>query len=209
MTQPFKATLVASGAEPLDRDELHRLYLLHQRALYAFFANRGFGREEARDLLQQTFLEAWRCRDAYQSGAADGQDAGGWLFGIAKNVWRMHLRSQSRQMRAAEEVPIEHHENDGESGRHPALQLPDEGERSQPLDKCLAEEESRLLHQALLDLPERMRFCVVLSLRGYKYREIADLLKVSLNTVRKQLFDGRERLRAKLGPYFSGIPGET
>lgn len=211
MTQPSQATL---AAEPIDQEELHRLYRLHQHALYSFFANRGFSREECRDLLQQTFLEAWRCRDSYSGSGLVGDElasdrAGAWLFGIAKNIWRMQLRDASRQKRDAVEVPLENHLPQDESGRQAALQLADPGPQSCQLEKCLADEERRLLREALLSLPERMRFCVVLSLRGYKYREIAERLQVSLNTVRKQLFDGREKLRQRLGAYFSDAPGET
>lgn len=202
MTQQTQATVEAPSAEPMDQNELHRLYLLYNRQIHAFFANRGFCQEDSRDLLQQTFLEAWRSRSSFR-----GENSGGWLFGIAANVWRMSWRNRSRLKRDGQEVSIEGQLPE-DSGGQPALQLADVKEASRPLEKCLADEEKRLLRDALEELPERMRFCVVLHLRGYKYREIADLQKVTLNTVRKQIFDGRERLRERLGAYFSDLPGE-
>lgn len=204
MTQAVQ-TETFSVVPVLDRDGLQRLYQQHQHGVFAFFANRGYGREECRDLLQQTFLEAWRCRADWS-----GENADGWLFGIAANLWRQNRRDAGRLKRAGQEVPLETPGADSESGRHAAFEPACPAGTSQPLDLYLEGEEKRFLHAALLELPERMRYCVVLSLRGYKYREIADNLQVSLNTVRKQLFDAREKLRARLGPYFvAGFPEES
>jgi RNA polymerase sigma factor (sigma-70 family) len=189
-------------AEPMDEDKFQRLYELYNRQIYIFFANRGFCREESRDLLQETFLAAYNSRAGFRG---EGPPRA-WLFGIATNVWRMRVRSQSRLKRDVRVVSLETPAHGQDSDQPLVTELADTAQESCPLAKYLADEQNRLLYEALQELPERMRLGVVLLLRGYKYREIAEILKVSTNTIRSQLFDAREKLRKRLAGHFSELP---
>lgn len=188
--------------EPMGEEEFQRLYELYNRSVYNFFANRGFCREESRDLVQETFLKAYDSRATFRGESP----ASSWLFGIAMNVWRMRIREQKRLKRDAQVVSLEEpaHSEGNELPR--VAELADAAQESWPLIKYLADEQNRLLYTALQELPERMRLVVVLFLRGYKYREIADILKVSVNTIRAQLFDARKQLRKRLAGHFSEPP---
>ncbi|MCP4658084.1 MAG: sigma-70 family RNA polymerase sigma factor [bacterium] len=175
----------------IDEQSLEGLYESYNRPLYNFFANRGFSREESRDLVQETFLEAFNNRSRFRGDSSPGT----WLFSLATNVWRMTLRDQGRLKRDAQVVPLDGH-------RVPA----DAAQENRPLKKCLADERTRLLWDALDEMPEKMRLCVVLRLREeLKYREIAEILKVTTNTVRSQLFEAREKLRAQLADDFNDL----
>jgi RNA polymerase sigma-70 factor (ECF subfamily) len=198
----LQETAEPSALEPMEEGEFQQLYELYNRPLYNFFANRGFCREESRDLVQETFLAAYDGRAGFRR---EGSPAA-WVFGIASNVWRMRVRDQRRLKRDGLVVSLEA-PAPGEEGERPRVaEIADAAEESRPLMKYLADEQTRLLYDALLELPERMRLSVVLLLRGYKYREIAEILKVSTNTVRSQLFDAREKLRKRLAGHFSGPP---
>ncbi len=188
--------------EPMGERYFQGLYEQYNRPLYYFFTNRGFCREESRDLVQETFVAAYGGRGSFRgdSPAAD------WLFGIAKNVWRTNLRDRKRLKRDAQVVSLDGPAHGNQSDRPRAALLADGAQENRPLEKCLADERTRLLYDALQELPERMRLCVVLHLRGYKYREIAGILKVSINTVRSQLFDARDKLRKRLAGHFSNLP---
>ncbi len=202
MTQQTQATAEAITLEPMDEQDFKGLYEQYNRPLYYFFANRGFCREESRDLVQETFVAAYDSRGSFRGDSPPAD----WLFGIAKNVWRGNIRHRKRLKRDAQVVSLDGPASGRESDRPRAVQLADAAQESRQLRKCLADERTRLLYDALQELPERMRLCVVLHLRGYKYREIAGVQKVSINTVRSQLFDAREKLKKRLAGHFSDLP---
>lgn len=189
-------TQVAAEGYPrgsMDEQGFQGLYEQFNRPLYNFFVRRGFSREEGRDMVQETFLAAYDSRRSFRGEST----ASTWLFGIATNVWRAHVRDSKRLKRDAQVVSLDEPISDRQSPP-PSESLADAAQEGHPLRQYLADERHRLLYDALHELPEKMRLCVVLHLRGYKYREIADVLKVSLNTVRSQLFDAREKLRVRL-----------
>ena len=62
------------------------------------------------------------------------------------------------------------------------------------------------MFEALQRLPERMRRCVMLRIHGeLKYREIAVLMKISIQTVKSQLSQAQDRLSQELVPYFESF----
>jgi RNA polymerase sigma-70 factor (ECF subfamily) len=70
----------------------------------------------------------------------------------------------------------------------------------------LENEKLALLHHALLELPEQCRRCTLLYVNSeLKYHQIADLLGISLNTVKAHLHKAKGDLRKKLGRYFGEI----
>jgi RNA polymerase sigma-70 factor (ECF subfamily) len=68
-----------------------------------------------------------------------------------------------------------------------------------PLEDLLEKERLDRLRAAILEMPPQMRRCFFLRyLRGYKYREIAYLMKISIQTVRAHLHQARSRLTLDL-----------
>ena len=201
MTQQTQAAIGALVLKTMNEGDFHGLYKQYNRRLYNFFANRGCCREESRDLVQETFLTAYHKRGSYRGDSPPAA----WLFGIARNLWRRNARDSKRLKRDAQLVSLDVSVHGDESEPPHALQLATSETEGQPLKKYLADERTRLLHAAIQELPDRLRLCAVLHLRGYKYREIADILQISLNTVRSQLFDAREKLRQRLADIFSDL----
>jgi RNA polymerase sigma-70 factor (ECF subfamily) len=74
-----------------------------------------------------------------------------------------------------------------------------------PLRVILTEEETRLLWRAMEHLPPQMRQAVLLRIRDLKYREIAELMHVSIETVKAHLYQARQHLRDHLADYFTDI----
>ena len=61
-------------------------------------------------------------------------------------------------------------------------------------------ERSRLLRAAIGELPPKMRRCMQMRIAGgLKYREIADALDVTIDTVKRLIFEGKKKLGEKLG----------
>ncbi len=135
--------------------------------------------ESIDDLCQESFLRAFReirkLRDASRFSA--------WLYGIALNVLRDHLRKEARRrslITFTDEI---------EKVESPTV---DEG-----AEKKLAAEE---LLQAIRDLPERLREPLLLRhSRNLSYREIGEILGIRENTVQVRIFRARKLLRKKFG----------
>ncbi len=166
------------------------LFKRYYRPVVSFFARRGFSIEESRDLAQETFLRVFKNMDSFRGESAVET----WLFQIAGNLYKNTLRSLQTQKRDAQEVSLESSEA--------ALNL---GAREKdPLHEVLTEEEYQRLEDAMKDLPPQMRQAVFLRVyQDLKYREIADVMHVSIETVKAHLYQARQHLRDRLADYYT------
>jgi RNA polymerase sigma-70 factor (ECF subfamily) len=176
-----------AAAEGPSEEELKALFDRHYPAVFHFFQNRGVPREDARDLTQETFLRVYRGIGRFRRDASFQT----WLFQIATNLWCNDVRRRTAGKREGSEVSLDVLAGKGrEVAEEPA----------HPLDGMLAEERRSTLREALAELPPQMRRCVLLRLdRDLKYREIASLMQISVDTVKSQLAQARSRLQARLG----------
>lgn len=174
-------------------DELYRQYY---RPVVYFFARRGFSRDESCDLAQETFLRVYKNMETFRGESSEVT----WLFQIAANLYKNTLRSHSTQKRDGLEVPLE---LSGGGGMIDQACCCHEGDA---LDTLLIEERARILRKALEDLPPQMRQAVILRVdRDLKYREIAEVMRVSIETVKAHLYQARQHLRDKLADYFTDV----
>ena len=166
------------------------LYQRYYRPVVAFFVRRGFSLEESRDLAQETFLRVFKNMDSFRGESAVET----WLFQIAGNLYKNTLRSLQTQKRDAQEVSLESSETAVELGAR----------ESDALNAILSEERSQRLHEALEELPPQMRQAVFLRVGGdLKYREIADVMHITIETVKAHLYQARQKLRDRLADYFT------
>ena len=185
-------------------EELEALFARYFRSVFHFFLNRGIAREESFDLTQETFLRVYRGLGRFRRDAS----AQTWLFQIATNLWRNEVRRQMAEKREAREVSLE---GATEAGHHfrADRHLTGWSEPAGPLDGMLDDERRRKLREALDELPSQMRRCVLLRLdQNLKYREIAGVMQISIETVKSQLSQARDRLERKLGDYFAGVDSD-
>ncbi len=172
-----------------------RLFRQHYRLVCLYFIRLGARPEEASDLAQEVFLNAYGALDEFRGESSEKT----WLFSIAKNKWRNWLRDKSRHKRSAPETPID--------------QLLDEGwqpiestETADPLKGSIVSERQQKVLDAINSLPPRMRRCLMLRVaQDKKYREIADVMQISIQTVRSQLSQGRDHLKTLLNDYFEDV----
>jgi RNA polymerase sigma-70 factor, ECF subfamily len=184
------------GIDP--EESFRKIFHHYSRIIYKFFAKRGFNESECEDLVQETFLRVHRNLDSFRGDAQFGT----WLFQVSANVYKNELRSRTAQKRDAHEVALDDGESygSGMSGSGVSLEAEDED----PLDGMLMDERTEVLRRAMADLPQQMRRCVELRVnQDLKYREIALLMGVSIDTVKAHLFQARQMLKTKLGPYFA------
>ena len=121
-----------------------------------------------------------------------------WIFTISHRLWLSFLRQRNAEKRQGREISLH---GEGAEGLPDTASALGKGQE----DLLLEEERSRLLHEALADLPPRMRQCVALRLNGYKYREISIIMQASIDSVKSLLFGARKQLRARLGESFPDI----
>jgi len=177
-----------------DREEQFRsIFDRHYGGVYSFFEKKGFSVEESADLAQETFLRVYTSLETFRRESSFET----WLFRITANVYRNTLRTQSTRKRDAPEVSLDEIIDEGSEPETHRL-------GSEVEEAFFVQERSEVLRTALQDLPAQMRRCMELRVfHDLKYREVASLLRISIDTVKSQLFQARQLLSAKLGEYFT------
>lgn len=163
-----------------DRDALGTLFDRHHRALYGFLARAsGAGGPEIEDLVQITFLEAFRTARRFRGRSSPRT----WLFAIGGNVARMHRRAIQRGSRAL-------------------AQLADQpAPAPSPLDARLADQRALALIAAAIDrLPHDVRVAYVMCvIEDVSVEEVARALGVARGSIWRRVHEARVALRAAVG----------
>jgi len=167
------------------------LYQLFQRRVVRFFAVHGFSSDECAELTQETFVRVFlgigRLNDASRFAP--------WLYEIATNVYRNELRHRGAAKRDAFEESIEELAED-QGAKQPDAIAALSANAPSPLDVTLHREQLDGLRAKLTLLPPQMRRCVFLRLyQDLKYREIAALMRISIETVKAHLHQAQKRLK--------------
>ena len=186
-----EADLVARSKQG-DLDAFNLLVEQYQRPLYNLCLRMLNSPEAAEDATQDAFIAAYRAIQRFRGSTQPGDRAGGfraWLFRIGANACYDELRR--RRARPAASLDVPH----GDSGR--TLEVPNPGptleEHIQTAELGLA------IQEALSALPSDQRLAVVLcDIQGLDYAEIAQVMAVSLGTVKSRINRARSRLRASL-----------
>ena len=144
-------------------------------------------RQDAEDLLQDTYLRAFRGFAAFE----EGSNLRGWLYRIMTNAFINTYRKRQREVVTVpdEETPDWWlFEKLGEASAAPSAE-------SAVLDRLPSADVQR----ALEELPETFRIPVLLAdVEGFSYREIADMLEIPIGTVMSRLHRGRKALHRAL-----------
>jgi RNA polymerase sigma-70 factor (ECF subfamily) len=167
--------------------------LPHLDAVYRFALRLSGSEAAAEDLVQETFLRAFRSWHQYTAGTR----AKSWLFTICRNVY---LRDRERGQR--HDTIVEEQAPRGEAGVPLVNPLWSSAGKSDPEGSFFESIVDAEVLQAIDGLPEEYRTAVVLSdLEGLSYGEIAELMEVPVGTVKSRLFRGRRQLQKDLYEY--------
>lgn len=176
-------------------ERFREIFFEYHRPVVSFFQRRGSTYEEGLDLAQETFLRVFQGMETFRGEASLGT----WVYTIASHVRSKALRQQAASKRSPGERHLVQAAEAGEDS--PADLVADD---SGALHGMLTEERARVLREALLELPPQMRRCMQLRIeQDLKYREIADLMRISIDTVKSQLFEAKLRLKDELAGYFT------
>jgi RNA polymerase sigma-70 factor (ECF subfamily) len=149
--------------------------------------------EDAQDVVQETFLSAFRSLDRFEGTSRLST----WLHRIAVNAALMKLRTRRRKPEESIEELLPRFLEDG----HPVRPAVPWREIS---DEILGQKETRALVQAGIDrLPENYRHVLMLrDIEEFDIEETAEILGISLNAVKTRLHRARQALRGYLNPHF-------
>ena len=163
--------------------------LPHMDVLYNFALRMTGNPDDAEDLLQDTYLKAYRFWDKFEKGT----NSRAWLFRIMKNSYINRYRKEVREPDTVDYGDIEEFYD---SIRDESTETTDLEERlfGNLLDDDVA--------KALESLPPDFRTVVILcDIEGFTYEEISNFVDCPIGTVRSRLHRGRKMLRAKLVEY--------
>lgn len=172
--------------------ELEDLFEDYYDSVFYWFMRRGLERERAKELAQDTFLSAAKGWERFRREASYKT----WLFQIARNAFRNDLRDRKTLKREGTTVSIDSGSETDDSESTP-WELMDSSSIS-PEDEAIRQEKYRALYGSLGLLPTKIRQCLELRLLDMKYTEIAEVMGLSIETVKSHLHQGRSKLREHL-----------
>jgi len=173
--------------------EFRKEALSHTDAVYRMALRLTKNRVDAEDLVQETFLKAYRFWDSFEQGS----NCRAWLFKILTNLFitSYHKKSREKQQFTYDDVESHYLYNQIEGGN-------DKHQFSDPEKMLFNQLLDDDVKKAIEELPEDFRIVVVLSfVEGFSYQEIADIVGIQLGTVKSRLHRGRKLLQKGLWQY--------
>jgi RNA polymerase sigma-70 factor (ECF subfamily) len=163
-----------------EQSALELLFARWEGPLFAFFYRLGCVPSWVADLTEEVLVTVYRRRHRYDLDRPFAP----WLFGVARLVWREHLRHRGREL--AHTAPLE------AAGRVPSRDLG-------PSEIAEAREEADAVRGAIQQMPDEQKAALILRhYHGLSYGEIAQALQVPLGTVKWRIHEAVRRLEASL-----------
>ncbi len=164
----------------------HKEMIPHMSLLYNYALRLTNNEDDAKDLIQDTYLKAYRFIDKYQNDT----NAKAWLFRILKNSFINNYRKNSRTPDQVEYSEVEEFVDLLKDESAPITDM-----RRDMFDHLLGDDVVR----AMESLNEEFRTILILSdLEEMTYEEIAEILEIPLGTVRSRLHRARKVMQEKL-----------
>ena len=169
--------------------EFEQEALPHMDALYNFALRMTGDGDDANDLVQDTFLKAFRFFDKFEKGT----NCKAWLFRIMKNTF---INSYRKKTKEPDKVDYEEVEKFYENVKPSST---DSAHLEKEIYDNLLDDE---ITSAIASLPDDFKTVIILSdIEGFTYDEIADFVDCPVGTVRSRLHRARKMLFAKLYKY--------
>ncbi|MCB0499487.1 MAG: sigma-70 family RNA polymerase sigma factor [Cyclobacteriaceae bacterium] len=164
-------------------------FLPHINSMYNFGYRLTLDEDDAKDLVQDTYLKAFRFIESFQKGT----NAKAWLFRILKNSFINDYRKKSKEPSKVDYQEVESYYNSDDVDRQITTDL-----RIESLQDMIGDEISNALNSLDVDFRTVIILC---DLEGFKYDEMAKILDIPIGTVRSRLHRARNLLKDKLSVY--------
>ena len=175
------------------REDFTHDAMQHAPQLFSTAMRMTRNRSDAEDLVQETFIKAWRSFATYQQGT----NLRAWLFRIMTNTYINKYNAKQRKPTETELDDVE------ELFLYKRLGAVDQSQLSQSAeDQMLSLFTDDEVKKALEELPDQFRIPVLMSdVEGFSYKEIAEILEIPLGTVMSRLHRGRKAMQKMLYEY--------
>ncbi|OHB39876.1 MAG: hypothetical protein A2Y09_09795 [Planctomycetes bacterium GWA2_39_15] len=178
------------------RKEFEEIAMEHIDSLYSMAIRLVFNKEEAEDLVQETYLKAYRFFNTFQKGT----NIKAWLFKILRNTF---INKYRKTVNLPSEILYEDVESVNSNLSY--KQESDSGELTDTLESKYIELGNLMeddVKQAIDSLSIEYREAILLSdVEGLSYQEIAEIANVPIGTIKSRLNRGRKLLQKKLWEY--------
>ncbi|MFN6945495.1 MAG: sigma-70 family RNA polymerase sigma factor [Cytophagaceae bacterium] len=167
-------------------------------SLYNFAYRLTLDEDDANDLVQETYMKAYRFFGSYEQGT----NAKAWLFRILKNSFINDFRKKSKEPSKVDYQEIESFYNSDDVDVDITTDL-----RIDSLQEMIGDEVANALNSLAVDFRTIIILC---DLEGFTYEEMSKILDIPIGTVRSRLHRARNLLKDKLREYagFMGYNNE-
>ncbi|MBN8577798.1 MAG: sigma-70 family RNA polymerase sigma factor [Cyclobacteriaceae bacterium] len=176
-------------SEQEKNDIFNNEFLPHINSMYNFGFRLTLDRDDTKDLVQDTYLKAYRFVESFQKGT----NAKAWLFRILKNSFINDYRKKTKEPSKVDYQEVETYYNSEDVNRQITPDL-----RVESLKDMIGDEISNALNSLDVDFRTVIILC---DLEGFKYEEMAKILDIPIGTVRSRLHRARALLKEKLSEY--------
>ncbi|MEI7583271.1 sigma-70 family RNA polymerase sigma factor [Runella sp.] len=179
-------------------DIFNREFMPHINSMYNFAFRLTMDEDDANDLVQDTYLKAFRFISSFERGT----NAKAWLFRILKNSFINDYRKRSKEPSKVDYQEVETTYNSEEAAEvDHTTDL-----RVETVQDMIGDE----VATALNSLPVDFRTVIILcDIEGFTYEEMAKILDIPIGTVRSRLHRARNLLKDKLRAYASSMGYDT
>ncbi|MCZ6745867.1 MAG: sigma-70 family RNA polymerase sigma factor [Acidobacteria bacterium] len=173
------------------KQEFQEVALPYADSLYNFAFRMTRNRRDAEDLVQDTFMRAFRFFHRFETGT----NIRAWLFRILKNTYINNYRKVQRTPDQVDWAQVEDF--------YDSVTPDDLRKRHKNPEELLLEKSvDGRVEEAMADLPPEYRAVVLLNfMEDMSYKEIAEILEIPMGTVMSRLHRGRKILQQKLRDY--------
>ncbi|MFT7588578.1 MAG: RNA polymerase sigma factor (sigma-70 family) [Limisphaerales bacterium] len=174
----------------LQNDKLFERELLPlMDALFNFGYHLTYNEEDANDLVQETYMKAYRSIRSY----TEGTNAKAWLFKILKNAFINEYRKKAKQPAKIDYEEIINYQDTEDASYVEYVDL-----RQELFQGLIGDEVTIALNALPVDFRTVILLCDV---EGFTYEEIASITDIPIGTVRSRLHRARNMLKEKLKAY--------
>ncbi|WP_082988746.1 RNA polymerase sigma factor RpoE [Janthinobacterium psychrotolerans] len=181
--------LLVERVQAGDRRAFDVLVSKYQRRLMRLVSRLVHDPAEAEDVVQETFIKAYRALRHFRGDAAFYT----WLYRIGINTAKNHLVTQGRRTPTSSDTDAEQAESfdDGDKLR----------DNNTPESVLASKQIAATVNAAMDVLPIELRTAIVLrEIEGLSYEEISEIMACPIGTVRSRIFRAREVIAEKLKP---------
>ncbi len=168
-------------------------FLPHLDSMYNFAYRLTFDEDDSKDLVQDTYLKAYRFITSFQQGT----NSKAWLYRILKNSFINDFRKKSKQPAKVDYNEVENFYNSEDVDESITVDL-----RVDAIKDMIGDEISIALNSLAVDFRTVIILC---DLEGFTYEEMAKILDIPIGTVRSRLHRARNLLKEKLQVYASSM----